>query len=93
MYMNKQTRKDLADATLALKVYSKNHGVSGHGYDEIWNDAEACHQAIRIMLGIDVDDAIDMLRSLYRHEKHSRRYTQAERWLYRLDIDPIKAED
>ena len=93
MYMNKTTRKNLNDATLALKVYSKNHGVGANDFSSTWNDAEACHQAILVMLGIDVDDAIAMLRSLYRQEKHSRRYTQAERWMYKLNIDPIKAED
>jgi len=88
MYMNKETRKNLHDATLALKVYSKEHGVGANDFRSTWNDAEACHQAIRIILGIDVADAIAMLRSLYREEKHSRRYTQAERWMYKLNIDP-----
>ena len=92
MYMNKTTRKNLHDATLALKVYSKNHGVGANDFSSTWNDAEACHQAIRIMLGIDVDDAIAMLRSLYQQEKHSSRYTQAERWMYKLDIDKTASE-
>ena len=95
MYLNKQTKKQLEEAVLALKVHGKRHGKSDHGsmeWHESWDDAQACHYAIQIMIGVDTDLCIKGLRALAEQGKHREDNSQAARWLYVLGL-PVKVED
>ena len=89
MYLNKQTKKRLEEAVLALKVHGKRHGKSDYGsmeWHESWDDTEACHYAIQIMIGVDTDHCIEGLRSLAEQGKGRVDHSQAERWLWVLGL-------
>lgn len=93
MYLNKQKKQQLADIALALKVYSKAHGraksVGGEQFNYTWDDAQACHYAHDIVLGIDVARNAGYLRDMAeRDNRDQSKYgpCQANRWIYTLNL-------
>ena len=96
MYLNKRTKKTLGDAVLALKVHAKRHGMTEHGTQEwhdSWDDAQACHYAIQIMIGDDTLPPTRGLRALaVQGRSRCDGYTQADRWLAVLGLPVADSE-